>query len=449
MDVSLTICAIVALVGLNAFFVISEFALVSARTRTDQLRSLADAGDTRARLALQAIDRLDDTISGTQIGITCTSLALGWIGHAWLTPHLIVLLHALSIPSETVFPYLISGFLVFPGLVFLHVVFGKIVPKSVASVQPERLSRWVARPLLLFTFIARPAIRLLHTSATEVLAFLGLNPPTHTERVHAPEEFRQLLSESRDHGLVEESDADMIAGVLDLSNTSVREAMTPRTEICAVERQWPLEKIINVVQHEGYSRLPVYDADLDHIVGILLVKDLLAFFDRTTPFSADKVMREPFFTTPTMLVDDLMEELQQHNAHMAIVVDEYGGTLGLITLEDLIEGIVGDIFDEFDQADDDAIVEATAEGHLSVPGDMPIQDLNERYDLNLSAGDYVTVAGLVLSRLGHIPNVGQVTTIDGVAFHVTAMERQRIERLEVILPDTAESPFSSASDTTA
>jgi CBS domain containing-hemolysin-like protein len=442
MDVSLTICVIFALVGLNAFFVIAEFALVSARTRTDQLHSLAAAGDARARLALQAIDRLDDTISGTQIGITCTSLALGWAGHAWLTPHLIALLHALSIPSGTVFPYLISGILVFASLVFLHVVWGEIIPKSVALAQPERLSRWVARPLLLFTSMAWPVIRLLRASTTGILALFGFNPPTHTERVHAPAEFLQLLSESREHGLVEESDADMIAGVLDLSNTSVREAMTPRTEICAVERQWPLEKIIDVVQHEGYSRLPVYDGDLDHIVGILLVKDLLAFFDRTTPFSADKVMREPFFTTPTMLVDDLMEELQQHNAHMAIVVDEYGGTLGLITLEDLIEGIVGDIFDEFDQADD-AMVEATAEGHLSVPGDMPIQDLNERYDLNLSAGDYVTVAGLVLSSLGHIPHVGQVATIDGVAFHVTAMDRQRIERLEIILPNTAESPLSS------
>jgi putative hemolysin len=324
---------------------------------------------------------------------------------------------------------------------------GEIVPKSVALAQPERFSRWIAQPLLLFTAMAWPVIRLLRTSTTGLLALFGLNPPTHTERVHAPAELLQLLSESREHGLVEESDAEMIAGVLDLSNTSVREAMTPRTEICAVERQWPLEKIIDVVQHEGYSRLPVYDGDLDHIVGILLVKDLLAFFDRTTPFSADKVMREPFFTTPTMLVDDLMEELQQHNAHMAIVVDEYGGTLGLITLEDLIEGIVGDIFDEFDQADD-AMVEATAEGHLSVPGDMPIQDLNERYDLNLSAGDYVTVAGLVLSSLGHIPNVGQITTIDGVAFHVTAMDRQRIERLEIILPNTAESPLSSVPDPT-
>jgi CBS domain containing-hemolysin-like protein len=447
MDVSLTICIIFALVGLNAFFVISEFALVSARTRTDQLHSLAAAGDTRARLALQAIDRLDDTISGTQIGITCTSLALGWAGHAWLTPHLVALFHALSIPSGTVFPYLVAGILVFASLIFLHVVLGEIVPKSVALAKPERLSRWVARSLLLFISMAWPVIRLLRVSATGILALFGFNPPTHIERVHAPEELLQLLSESREHGLVEESDAEMIAGVLDLSNTSVREAMTPRTEICAVERQWPLEKIIDVVQHEGYSRLPVYDGDLDHIVGILLVKDLLAFFDRTTPFSADKVMREPFFTTPTMLVDDLMEELQQHNAHMAIVVDEYGGTLGLITLEDLIEGIVGDIFDEFDQADD-AMVEATAEGHLSVPGDMPIQDLNERYDLNLSAGDYVTVAGLVLSSLGHIPSVGQVTTIDGVAFHVTAMDRQRIERLEIILPNTAESPLSSVPDPT-
>ena len=448
MDVFPTIGAIFALVGLNAFFVIAEFALVSSRTRTDQLHSQAADGDRRARLALRAIDQLEATISGTQIGITCTSLALGWIGHAWLVPHLHQALSHLSVSVSTGTVHLMSGIIVFAILVGLHVVFGEIVPKSIALVQPEHLSRWVAPPLLLFTFVVRPAIHLFHSGATWVLALFGLNPPTHTARVHAPEELLQLLSESREHGLVEESDAEMIAGVLDLSRTSVREAMTPRTEICAVERQWTLDQVIDVVQRQGYSRLPVYDDDLDHIVGVLMAKDLLAFFNKPEPFSADKVMRTPFFTTPTMLVDDLMEELQQNNAHLAIVVDEYGGTLGLITLEDLIEGIVGEIFDEFDQADDDATVEATAEGNLSIPGDLPIQELNERYDLNLSAGDYVTVAGLVLSSLGHIPQVGQLTTVDGVSFHVTAMDRQRIERLEVILPDSSEPSLSSASDST-
>ncbi len=446
MDVLPTIGAIIALVGLNAFFVIAEFALVSARTRTDQLHSQASDGDRRARLALRAIRQLEETISGTQIGITCTSLALGWLGHAWFVPHLHDILRHLNLPFNTGGIHLLSGIIVFAFLVGLHVVFGEIVPKSIALVQPERLSRWVAPPLLLFTFTIWLAIRLFHSAATWVLARFGLNPPTHTERVHAPEELLQLLSESREHGLVEESDAEMIAGVLDLSRTSVREAMTPRTEICAVERQWTLEQVIDVVKREGYSRLPVYDNDLDHIVGILMAKDLLAFFNQPEPFSADKVMRTPYFTTPTMLVDDLMEELQQNNAHLSIVVDEYGGTLGLITLEDLIEGIVGEIFDEFDQADDETTVEATAEGNLSIPGDLPIQELNERYDLSLSAGDYITVAGLVLSSLGHIPQVGQLTTVDGVSFQVTAMDRQRIERLEVILPDPSEPSLPSASE---
>lgn len=451
MDVFLTICASVILVGLNAFFVMAEFALVSARTRTDQLSSLAHQGNRRAKKALQAIDNLDDTISGTQIGITCTSLALGWIGHAWLVPRLHNLFE-IQFDTITGGPFIlhvIAGLVVFGGLIFLHAVFGEIVPKSVALVSPERLSCSVAHPLSLFIMLARPAIRLLYASATRVLALFGINPPTHTERVHDPEELLQLLSESREHGLVEESDADMIAGVLDLSRTSVREAMTPRTEICAIERQWSLEMIIDTVQREGYSRLPVYDSDLDHIVGIVLAKDLLAFFDRTNPFSTDQIVREPVFTTPTMAVDDLMQELQQLNAHLAIVIDEYGGTLGLITLEDLLEEIVGDIFDEFDQADEEEDVHATANGNLSVPGDLSIQELNERYQLNLSAGNYVTVAGLVLSALGHVPYVGQHATIDGVSFQVTAMDRQRIERLEVILPDIADNSFSSTSDTTS
>ncbi len=446
----LTIGAIGILVGLHAFFVAAEFALVGARTRTSQLQTLADAGDRRARLALRMLERLDDTISGTQVGISLTSLGLGWVGAVWLAPSLHGFFRLLPAPLLVIFTHVTAGIVTFFGLVFLHVIFGVMVPKSVAQVQPEHLSRLVAQPLMLFHTVCWPVSRVMHTSATRILALFNIRTPSPVERAHAPEDLLFLLEESHEQGLVEESDAEMIAGVLDLSRTSVREAMTPRTEICAVERGWSLEKIIDVVQTEGFSRLPVYEGDLDHIVGILLAKDLLAFFDGKTPFSADSVMREPVFTFATMQVDDLMQELQQRNAHMAIVNDEYGGTLGLITLEDLIEGIVGEIFDEFDDTDDDTTVQATADGHLSIPGDLPIEEFNERYALHLSAGDYVTVAGLVLSALGHVPSVGQYAKVDGVTFNVTAMDRQRIERLEVILPDSKkEGPFSSASDAPA
>lgn len=445
MDVLLSIGTILLLVGLNAFFVASEFALVGARTRIYYLQNLAEDGDRQARLVLQAIDQLDATLSGAQVGITLTSLALGWMGQLWLTPYINEFFQSFSGDTSAGFAHIVAVLVVFSSLVFLHVVFGEIVPKSAALVRPEGMSRWVVPPLLLFNQLFRPVIRLLQLIATRVLYCFALDRPAYPAPVHAPEELLLLLSESREHGLVEDSDAAMIAGVLDLSSTSVREAMTPRTDICAVERHWSLEQIIDTVQEEGFSRLPVYEDDLDHIVGVLLAKDLLDYFDSPTPFHTDQVVREPIFTSPQTRVDALMQELRTLNAHMAIVIDEYGGTLGLITLEDLLEQIVGEINDEFDGDEKVKGIEAIADGHVSVPGDFAIQELNERFDLNLSAGDYVTVAGLVLEALGHVPSEGQHVAVDGATFHVTAMDRQRIERLEMILTDREPSPSDTSS----
>jgi CBS domain containing-hemolysin-like protein len=268
--------------------------------------------------------------------------------------------------------------------------------------------------------------------------------------VHAPEELLLLLSESRKHGLVDEADEQMIAGVLDLAHTSVRQAMTPRTEMAAVERACSLDRVVALARQSGYSRLPVYDEDLDHIVGILLVKDLLDLFDdQPLAFSVEMVMREPFFIPETMRVDVLMKALQERNAHMAIVVDEYGGTLGLVTLEDLIEEIVGEIFDEFDAAGTTAVVQTTAEGRLSVPGDLPIAELNERYHLTFPADEYMTVAGVVLAALEHVPSVGEYVQVQGVTLRVTAMDHLRIERLEMTLPPAQSDPSTTASGATA
>lgn len=449
MDVILTICALLALVGVNALFVTAEFALIGARTRTPHLQTLVKAGHRDARLVLKVIEQLDDYLSATQFGRTLASLALGWFGVTVLVPLLLRLFYGLPPPFTAWLAHGLAALVAFACLVFLHLVLGQLVPKAVALLYPENLSRWVTPLLTLFTYLFWPVIRLLNQSANGILGLFAIHPPAYTERIHAPEELRLLLLESRDHGLVEESDAEMIAGVLDLSRTSVRQAMTPRTEIWAVQRDWPLGKIIDLVRNSGFSRLPVYDEDLDHIVGMLLAKDLLNFFESDTPFSTDLVMREPYFTSATMQVDDLMKELQQRNAHLAIVVDEYGGTLGLITLEDLIEEIVGEIFDEFDHTEASEGVQHIAAGRLRVPGDFPIQELNERYQLQLSAGDYVTVAGLVLSALGHIPTVGQWVQVNDVTIRVTAMDRQRIERLEITLPQTEEESAASVSETPA
>ena len=441
MDILIKICAILALVGLNAFFVAAEFALVGARAT--RLQTLAEAGDRRARLALKALEHLDDCISGTQLGITLASLALGWIGEATLSGLFVSIFAGLPSPFAALATHTVAGVVAFAGITFLHIVLGELAPKSLALLHPERVSRWVAPPLLLFTHVFWPAIWLLNKSAAGFLHLFAVRPPAHAERVHDPEELLMLLSESRKHGLVEESNAEMIAGVFDLAHISVRQAMTPRTDMAAVAHNWPLDRVIEVIRRSGYSRLPVYEEDLDHIIGILLAKDLLEFFDAQTPFSVDAIMREPFFIPETMRVDLLMQALQERNAHLAIVVDEYGGTLGLITLEDLIEEIVGDIFDEFDQNQMAAVVQTTAEGRLSVPGDMPITELNERYQLSFPEDDYVTVAGLVLAALEHVPTVGEHVQVQGVTWRVTEMDHLRIERLEITLPPAPEDQQSA------
>ena len=441
MDILIKICAILALVGLNAFFVAAEFALVGARAT--RLQTLAEAGDRRARLALKALEHLDDCISGTQLGITLASLALGWIGEATLAGLFVSIFAGLPSPFAALATHTVAGVVAFAGITFLHIVLGELAPKSLALLHPERVSRWVAPPLLLFTHVFWPAIWLLNKSAAGFLHLFAVRPPAHAERVHDPEELLMLLSESRKHGLVEESNAEMIAGVFDLAHISVRQAMTPRTDMAAVAHNWPLDRVIEVIRRSGYSRLPVYEEDLDHIIGILLAKDLLEFFDAQTPFSVDAIMREPFFIPETMRVDLLMQALQERNAHLAIVVDEYGGTLGLITLEDLIEEIVGDIFDEFDQNQMAAVVQTTAEGRLSVPGDMPITELNERYQLSFPEDDYVTVAGLVLAALEHVPTVGEHVQVQGVTWRVTEMDHLRIERLEITLPPAPEDQQSA------
>jgi CBS domain containing-hemolysin-like protein len=447
MDILLRICAILALVGLNAFFVAAEFALVGARTI--RLQTLAEGGDRKAQIALSALKHLDDCISSTQLGITLASLALGWIGEVTLA----TLLVDVFAESPGLFALLarhtVAGTLAFAGITFLHIVLGELTPKAVALLHPEQISRWVAGPLIWFMGVFWPAIWLLNKSAAGFLSLFAMRPPAHIERVHAPEELLLLLSESRKHGLVEEADAQMIAGVFDLAHTSVRQAMTPRTEMEAVERSWPLDRVLEVVRRSGFSRLPVYEEDLDHIVGILLVKDLLDFVNGQLSFSVDVIMREPFFIPETMRVDVLMKALRERNTHLAIVVDEYGGTLGLVTLEDLIEEIVGEIFDEFDQDQTTEAVQTTAEGHLSVPGDLPIAELNERYQLTFPQDDYVTVAGLVLAALEHVPTVGEHVQIQGVTFRVTAMDHLHIERLELTLPSTANDRSPSAPEATA
>jgi len=436
MDLIWKIGAILILVGVNALCVAAEFALDNARS--SRLKTQADAGDKKAARAVRAIQDLDDYLAGAQLGITLTSLALGWIGATTLASFMADAFAGSDSFLSVLALHALATTIVFVCIAYLHIVLGEQTPKLLVLMNPEKVARLAAGPLMLFTHALWPIVRFQTRSARGLLHLLRMHPITHYERANEREEILELLSDSGDDGNMADTHAEMIAKVFDFSSTSVRQAMTPRTDIHAIERTWPLEKVIEEVRNSGSSRLPVYEEDLDHVVGILLAKDLLNFLDNPTAFDAATVMREPYFIPPTMHVDKLLKELQRLNTHLAIIVDEYGGVQGLITLEDLIEEIVGEIFDEFDQVNESQSLEATTEGNSSLSGNFLIQDLNERYKLQLATSDYVTVAGLILAVLGHVPSVGESAHVDGVTFKVVAMDRQRIERVEVALPDSSD-----------
>lgn len=434
MELIWKIGAILVLVGVNAFCVAAEFALANARI--SRLKAQADAGDKKASRAVRAIQNLDDYLAGAQLGITLATLALGWIGAIALASFMVDTFTGSDSFLPVLAVHVLAAVITFVGIAYLHIVLGEQTPKLLVLMNPEKVARLTAGPLMLFTHALWPIVRFQTRSARGFLRLLGTHPATHSEWANEREEILELLSDSGDNGNMVDTHAEMIAKIFDFSSTSVRQAMTPRTDIHAIERTWPLEKVIQEVGNSGSSRLPVYEGDLDHIVGILLAKDLLKFLDNPTAFDAATVMRAPYFIPPTMHVDKLLKELQRLNAHLAIVVDEYGGVQGLITLEDLIEEIVGEIFDEFDQVSESQSLAADTEDSSDLPGNFLIQDFNERHKLQLEEHDYVTIAGLILAVLGHVPSVGESAHIDGVTFKVIAMDRQRIERVEVILPDS-------------
>jgi len=423
--------AVVALVLANAFFVAAEFALVSAR-RT-RIRELVSQGDRPARRVARAQQDLDRAISGTQVGITAASLGLGWIGEPAVARLIEPALGLVGAAGSPVTLHSIAVAIAFALITYLHIVLGELAPKSIAIVHPEAVSRWVAGPLIAFNRLLSPWIWLLNGSSSLVLRLLRLPAASGRDRVHSPEEIELLVHQSRKEGVVEEDEQAMIQGVFELTRTMVREVMTPRTDIVAVDADAALPTILEVAASSGFSRLPVMRESLDEIVGVVVVKDLLGkVVAGDTETRAEEVMREPFFVPDTKPVDDLLAELRHKKTHIAIVVDEFGGTDGLVTLEDLVEEIVGEIYDEHDVAE--TALDVGEDGRIFVDGGYPFSDLLERFDLDPPSDidEYDTVAGYVLAMLGRMPAEGDRVPVGRAELLVHAIQDRRITRLEVL-----------------
>ncbi|MBI1809460.1 MAG: HlyC/CorC family transporter [Gemmatimonadetes bacterium] len=425
------ISLIVVLLVLNGYFVAVEFALV--RSRRTRLLAMVRAGDPIAHFALSASGNLARVLSASQLGITLASLGLGWAAESALGHALDGVLAVLPMAIEQSLRVSIGAMVALLAITYLHVVFGELAPRAIALAQPEVAAKWLAPPLLAFAWLAKPFISVLHASATLVVRALGQRTDVGHEAVHSPDELRMLVEQSEEQGALESSDAELIDAVFEFSEKNAREVMTPRTEMVSLDVDASLDAAVETVDEAGFSRYPVYDDTIDNIVGMVHAKDLLRVLHRRTPgdaFSLRTILRRVHFVPGSREVEDVLADFKRLKEHLAIVLDEYGGTAGLVTMEDLLEEIVGEILDEYDEGVAPQPVTAKS-GELIVPGAMDIDELNEAYGLAVPEHGYTTVGGYVFGLLGRLPAVGDRVNGGGASFVVRAMDGRRIESVAV------------------
>ncbi len=422
----LGIAAVLALVAANAYFVATEFALVSARK--SRLEELIRAGDRKAILAARVIQSLPRYISATQLGITLTSLGLGWVGEPSIAHTLERLFANFPAGLREFATHSVAVVIAFALITSLHIIFGELVPKSIALVKPEQVSRWLAPPLMGFAWVMALPIKLLNGAATRTLHAFGLKSPGEQEQVHSPEELRILVEQSQEWGSLDAQDARMLEGVFEFSEKTAEEVMTPRTDVVAIPAEATVEAAADVVAEAHRSRYPVYNETLDEISGIVHAKDILRAIRQTPGARVSAVVRPPLFVPGTREVEDVLADMKRLKTHMAVVLDEYGGTAGVVTMEDLLEEIVGPIVDEFDAAE-----RPTAPaGTVLLEGALPISQFNSEYDENLSDIDYTTIGGWIFGQLGRLPRVGDRVSPGNHLFEVAEMDGRRVKRVRLL-----------------
>lgn len=425
----LRLFSVVLLVLANGFFVAAEFALVSVR-RT-RIAELVSQGNPAARWAEKALENPDQVIAATQLGITLASLGLGWVGEPALSHILEPLINLFPANIQGEVSHSISAGLAFAIITFLHVVVGELAPKSIALQNPESTSLLVARPTLWTELVFKPAIWALNGTGNFLLKLVGVQPASGHELVHSVEELKMIVTASAEGGVVEVEEREMLHAVFDFGELLVRQVMVPRTEIMAFEADMTLNESIQLAIQSTYTKFPVYDDDLDNIIGVVHIKDLLrAEMDPERRNStARSLVREALFIPETVHVRTVLQQFRARRRHIAIVMDEFGGTAGLITLEDLMEEIVGEVSDPFDAVQPQ--IQENPDGSVTIDGLALIEEVNEALGLLLQDPHYDTIAGYVLGKLGRIPVVGDEVNFDNIQLKVKSMDGMRIERLRL------------------
>ncbi len=412
------------LVGLNGFFVAAEFALV--RVRESRIVQLEQEGSARASGVRDALRDLDAYLSVCQVGITVASLALGWVGEPAVSQLIAPLVEAIGITSERIVE-IISVALGFAAITYAHLVFGEQAPKYFSIQKAEKTSLWISRPLKFFMVLFRPVVWIVNTSTNFILRPWGIRLGEEME-AHSEEELRIMISSSTARGVLDPEEREYLNNVFDFGDTVAREVMVPRPDIEALPADAPLAELAEKAAFGRYTRYPVYEEDLDHVLGAVHVKDLFRTAkEEPESFDIRPLIRECLVVPENKKIEEILKEFQQRKLQMAIVIDEWGSVEGLITIEDILEELVGEIQDEFDE--DEAAIEKIGDDLYAIDGRIPITDVNEHFDLDLPHEDFDTIGGYILGSLGRPPEPGDTVEAEGVALHVKSVDGPRVSML--------------------
>jgi CBS domain containing-hemolysin-like protein len=434
---ALRIFSVLLLVGVNAFFAAVEFSLVAVRP--SRVRQLVEQGVAPARVVERLLGDLNRVVSGVQVGITITSLGLGFLGENALAALMRSLLDRVPYPQVLLVAHGVSLIAAFAGLTFLHVVLGELVPKTLSLERAEQVALMTARPFSLFLETFRWAISFLEASARHINRALGVSSAKGHTLVHSPDELQILVKQARERGLFEPGEEKFIQSAIELSEIQVREIMVPRPDVHAIPLDASLDEVMKTFAITQRSRLLVYQGSLDHIVGFVHIKDILwVLLDRERrvqdhlppqEFYLRPLLREVLIVPESKPASELLQELRARHTGLATVVDEFGTILGLVTLEDLLEQIVGQIYDEFDVVERPLTL---ADGAMVFDASLKVRDLETQYDIHLPDDpSYETVGGFVLASLGSIPRGGETFDAAGYRFTVLEMDRRRVARVKI------------------
>lgn len=420
------------LVFLNGFFVAAEFAIV--KVRASQIEIKAKSGSRLGKMTKGILHHLDGYLAATQLGITLASLGLGWVGESVMHSIFLKMFTGLGVTLSDTVLHSMATAVAFMVITVMHIVFGELAPKSLAIHRPVATALFVAAPLKGFYIIFRPFIWVLNGLAILILKPFGIDASGSHEVTHSNEELQYLLDQGKESGALEDSEHELIKNVFDFNDRVVRTIMVPRTKIAGIERAAPMNEVVNKIVKDGYSRLPVYDGVIDKIIGVIHAKDIIPLLAENREWTLEDIIRKAYYIPESKKINDLLSEFQQKRIQIAVVLDEFGGTAGLVTLEDIMEELVGEIQDEYDE--EKPIVEKISDTEFVVNAYATVYDVNEYLPHDLPENtDVDTIGGLVSEAFGKIPDVGDRTETYGYLFTVLKKGEHNVDtvKLELLL----------------